>query len=579
MSIRSVRRAPRNRSMMSGVLSARSTVVLGPLVSLLVCATGSVADEPPSLGGRVQRAGSGTVWWGGVGPDGIALPDGAWTFPAGAGLEGWSFEDVTDEGLHIQHVIAGSCLEHDEDRCPLITQDGSEGSLWCGSFSEHTPCWPDGQGYGNYWTQHLRKTFPYQGTGDVTLSFDYFCETEPDLDVLTVRIHPAVGEVTCDGGTSLLSVSGAVAAPESPAQSVIVVPEAALQGLGDAYVVDFCFVSDAAVSDGWDRGTDLFETEVGAYGLDDIRVEGGGVADLADFEPSGADPFDGWHPTAEPPVGSFGTVENLENLPGIHGDTTGCGLDGNVLLAADLAGPDAHPLDHAERLVSNPIPVPFPPSKVLLEWTVWGDQELEPGIKVPYRIGIRFYPWTCPRSGEPIWSPVGFGPAALISRTPPACYTATEDLLPYLDAASPESLRVELEVLYRCDSFLATCPPVGVATNPSPYFDDLRVGFVPGPVDVPPDPGLPAGMTLRASSRGREVIIRLQLEGEARVATIQAFDVTGRVVGTIAREASVHPGVNVFTWSTPDRGLADGLYFLRAQAGERTAATRVVLVD
>lgn len=74
--------------------------------------------------------------------------------------------------------------------------------------------------------------------------------------------------------------------------------------------------------------------------------------------------------------------------------------------------------------------------------------------------------------------------------------------------------------------------------------------------------------------------IRFALPEDARV-TLEIFDVTGRLVRTLAGETAYPAGIHHLTWDGRDRtgrATASGLYFARILAGDHRASQRLVLL-
>jgi hypothetical protein len=447
-------------------------------------------DPPAAHLEPTGRAAVDTLWFGGVDAGGVAVPGGVWDFDDGT-LQGWTSQDLTDEGVHVRHVADDSCAAHGDPVCPVIN---GEGSLWIGLHEDEAQarCWPGGMGYGNNWGQNVRKTFNYSGSGSVTLSFDYFVDIETQFDFVYVYTE-VDGVRSTPLNSSAWSTpegwgySGGVAegtgigSPDDPAHDEIVIDVSDLPpGEGPVDIV-FSFQSDLLYSD--ELGS-FFDSIYGAFGVDDVTVQGVGLSDLSSFETG----LDGWTGDADDPVGPLMGVYSLDELDPIDADECLCPLEGHVLIAADASGLGfPHPEGQKERLES-PAAYVGPGSGVegtngrLIKWDVWEDTPLSNGVG--YAVGFSYYPWTCPTTGSVGWTTQPTMSSVFFSETP-RCGSFLEDqqdLLP----ADVDSLRLSFLVIGDCDTFgIAECSGPE-ETNQTPYFDNIRIGAALDPIDAPP---------------------------------------------------------------------------------------------
>jgi M6 family metalloprotease-like protein len=178
-------------------------------------------------------------------------------------------------------------------------------SLRCGLTEDEgtTRWWDGGGGYGNYWDTTVSRDFHYNGSGSVTLQYQYSVDLEPSYDY-------AYGSITA---AATPRTSSATAQPSGHGEHQ---SDALLPGAG-AYTISFRVVSDPAASDE-DAG---FITPCGAILLDNISVVGGGENYFTDFETR----EDGWAETMDPPTEYF-LVENRQPIGSDAGVYGGGGL-------------------------------------------------------------------------------------------------------------------------------------------------------------------------------------------------------------------------------------------------------------
>jgi hypothetical protein len=528
----------------------------------------------PVLGERAGVAHADTLYWGGVDPNGVAVPGGVWDFELEAGesdpLEGWTSEDLTDEGVFVRRVTANDFAN--DPASGLITEGGSMGSLWWGAHEDeaNAGCWPGGMGYSNDWSQHAAKTFQYSGTGDVTIAFAYYTDSVDEFDRATVHVVDDLGIVS----PPLATYFGQTGFPMAPAHDTIIVDASYLPSGPGPFDVLFSFESDAFFSDGYgDSFGGFLNTTYGPLGVDDVHVTGDGLDDLSDFE-SGAD---GWSFHQSPPIGRYLAARHLDELEPV---TAGCPLTGHVMLASDVDGPGlTHPEGQIERLVSPPAYVgDTDAEQTLVELDVYRDLSFDEAVG--YRVGVRYYPWICPTTLETSWTVLPLNNGGGFFFGGPECDFQTVELVGV--PASLESLQVVIDVLADCDAFeVDACAPNG--RNQSPYFDNVRLGRQIETVDVDEPAVTPARTRLLAGAPNPfnpRTSIRYELSAETQV-TLEIFDAAGRRVRTVVDERRA-AGRYRATWDgLDDTGLArsTGVYWLRmrTRAGFESS-TRLVLL-
>jgi len=558
-------------------MTTRPTLSLLPTLTVLASGVATAGDP-------------GTLWYGGIDPEsGTAVADGVWDFES-CDLQGWTSVDLTDEGLHGTHVTADSIAAHGDPASPVITADGSTGSLWIGMHEDdaRARCWPGGQGYGHVWHQQLAKSFEYAGTGSVEVAFDYFVD-HSSFDVTRVFVvdDQGVRSPYLNPGPFGFGYYGSVqegspiGTPMAPAREHLVVPSTYLpETPGAAFEVLIEFESDDSASDQFDRFGSVHDTVWGPFGIDGIEVSGVDLFDLSDFEPGGlpGDELDGWELRARPPIGAFASVTPLgdldtEDLP------PDCPVWGCVLTVSDLEGPDPHPYLQYEAVRSNPAVVPDSLSidHAIVEWDVWEESLLS--LATGYFVGVETYPWTCPETGAIGWSPVPIqdGPWGY----KPECrddFTTTE----LVGLGDADSIRVIITFQRRCPfGGGGECGDSESAFD-APYWDNIRLGLVPSAVsfgDAALDPRSLAIRPLRNPADDRIDLTLVAPTPSARV-TVAAFDVTGRLVREVYDDVPP-PGEITLSWDGTDaRGgrVASGTYFVRASTtGLAPETTKVVI--
>lgn len=176
-------------------------------------------------------------------------------------------------------------------------------SLYCGlSAAEATARgWASpgpGGGYGSNWYQTVERDFTYGGSGAVNLQFTCTYDLEPLYDFAYAIIEVNGTE------TVLLTHTGTGGGVANVPLTTALAP---LGGAGGTYTLKFRVVTDVSFddADGGDPST------CGAFVVDEISVNGGGVTYAANFEANGG----GWHQDpAENPVSEYWLVENRRRV-------------------------------------------------------------------------------------------------------------------------------------------------------------------------------------------------------------------------------------------------------------------------
>ncbi|MDH3216795.1 MAG: M6 family metalloprotease domain-containing protein [Candidatus Krumholzibacteria bacterium] len=153
-------------------------------------------------------------------------------------------------------------------------------SLRCGitNAQANNRNWPGSGGYGNDWTESMRKDFTYDGNNPITLQYDVSYDTEANFDWGRIKIKVNGTVSTVRSYTGIGSANNV---------SVDLTPY--LNGSGATeYQLIAEFTSDYAFAD---EDGDYDSGNGGPFKLDNISVSGGGENYSTDFEQY----EDGWY--------------------------------------------------------------------------------------------------------------------------------------------------------------------------------------------------------------------------------------------------------------------------------------------
>lgn len=458
------------------------------------------AFDPPSphLAALARRAAPDTIFFGGTDASGLAIQGGAWDFEDGT-MQGWTTTDLTDIGVFFRRVKRTDFATDPEDA--VIHGDAS---LWVGKHEpEAAPlCWPGGQGYGNDWRMWAEKTFTYGGTGSVSVGFDYFQDSEAGFDFtyvyaivggvksapLNTSAHPDANGYGYSGDNQF--AHDGLGSPSAPANDLLTIAPADLPSGAGPFQLRFEFDSDPLLSDALDSSGLHLNSWYGPFGVDDIQLSGVALGDFDTFELDA----EGWTFFSSPAIGAFADVVPLADVEPVE-DPCHCPLTSDpsndyVLMAANRTGVGyPHPEHQFEEIASPPAFV-GPGSAAedltrrLLLFDVWQDLPLSDGVG--YRLAVHYYPWTCPETGFVGWTldPAGEGGYVFNGVDGATCTSFLDDVSAFVPAAV-DSLRFVLRLLSECDDFGGNCTgPEG--TNPSPYWDNLRLALTSTGADAPP---------------------------------------------------------------------------------------------
>ncbi|MFN8547839.1 MAG: FlgD immunoglobulin-like domain containing protein [Candidatus Eisenbacteria bacterium] len=431
-----------------------------------------LADLParaPRWGARAD-----TVWYGYVQTiAGVryAVPGETWTFDHGAGgAEGWYAVDLSVTTAQDCRRIDVAAWAGHENQVPAPIISGI-GSAWFGVMEDEADalCWEGGLGYGNNWCQRwVSPPIAYLGSGDVTLAFDYFNDSEDQFDYTGVRLTLANGDKIDFNGAGFTGKIGNPAA-QSFAHANYLVPEGSLVGQ-TSFTLLFEFTSDG----GWSDEEGAYPTDYGPFAVDNIVLSGSGVGSALNYDYE-AD-AQGWSAAPCSAVGTFFAIHDLAKYTIL--DPCECRLAGNVVgLHAGLGDAGAHPVGQHERLFSPPIDKSaMGPANtaIVAEWDQYSILPQANGVF--YRPGWSYYPWICPITGVSQWSRRMGQSTYQFTGDAPLCAryrnVATEWGIP---GDTPLASFV-FEVFASCDAFGIPSSVCSNITNFTPLIDNVRVG-------------------------------------------------------------------------------------------------------
>lgn len=449
-----------------------------------------------------------TFFGGNSGAGGLATINGVWDFEGG-NLQGWSSRDLTvvgptGGGPFIRRSTDADFTSGGDPVNGVIDPAGAPdhiASIWVGAHEDEASleCWPGGQGYGNGWGVYARKTFTYGGSGNVTLEFDYYSDSETGFDftyVYSVRagIRSAPYNTSANPDDNGFGYSGAneegtgIGTPTNPAHDQMFIPVGDLPGSGQPFDVLVNFDSDPLFADGLDSTGLFLNSWFGPFCFDNFSILGTSLSDTDNFETG----LDGWTLFSDPAIGTLLRVRNLDVLDPVEDPCT-CPITSDpsndfVMLAADETGVGfPHPKRQHEEIRSNSAYVGNigqQSIKVTL-WDVW--QDLPNSNGVGYRAVLHYYPWTCAETGTVGWTlePAGDGGFIFNGLGGSAvCTTFIADNSEFLPT-QVESLKVVWELLGDCDDFGTQNCTGPEQTNQSPYWDNIQIGLSGIDADAP----------------------------------------------------------------------------------------------
>ncbi|HKW15769.1 MAG TPA: M6 family metalloprotease domain-containing protein [Candidatus Krumholzibacteria bacterium] len=203
-------------------------------------------------------------------------------------------------------------LPFDDERFRRSTTCAIAGSysLYCGFTAAEAATHgfaSAGPGYGSNWYQTIEHTFHYKGSGSVNFQYAYTGDMENGYDFAKAII--SVNGVE----TVLKQYTGTSNGSENVPITGYLAP---LAGAGGDYTIKFRFVSDLSFDDSDGQNA----TTCGAFAVDNVNVNGGGVTYTTGFETSA----DGWHINpSETLSAEYWLVENRKKVGfdvNLHGE-------------------------------------------------------------------------------------------------------------------------------------------------------------------------------------------------------------------------------------------------------------------
>ena len=403
-----------------------------------------------------------------------AVLDEAWTFDHGHDdpAEGWEVRDMTAgftgrAWRRIADNTAEWTTRNPDHGGPAPVINGN-GSAWVGMYEDSAAalCWLGGLGYGDNWCQDFTSPeLTYYGSGNVAISFDYWCDLEDGMDFVRVYLK------TFPSGTqTLLATFTGVDVTQTHAGSIT---EAQFGG-ETAFRLVFKLTSDVS----WSDEDGDYDTADGPFAFDDLTLSGNLVGgDRSwDFE-TGQGGF-----SASSCASGFGhaflqvhSVDYYEAIDELAGLSTSPGdcpdLQGNVLAVHDDDLQNEHP-QGKHILALTPI----------VDLTgITGIEELRadyhPFLHLPhadgvmYRPGWVYYPYTCPGTGTQTWS-ARVGNDFWLYTGVPSCTAGSSVATGYVPAGA-QKVRFVFEVMADCDAF--SVPVCSDTSNATPLFDNVAV--------------------------------------------------------------------------------------------------------
>jgi flagellar hook capping protein FlgD len=491
--------------------------------------------------------GSSLVPPGGAGT--LSAPTSSWVNPfkhpgLHATMEGWVGFDRTFTSTPYFRRLSVADARWGSAICVGVPAGlGGNASFWAGVFpaEANALCYAAGQGYGNEWKICIEHAFNYTGSS-VSLGFTYRNETEQDFDYSAVYCDTSGAGDDVEVISFTGSRSGQKYVGLEQGYSLPLVPK--------PIKIKFCFASDGAGSD----QDGLNPTTYGAFAVDDIRVFGGGIQHVADFETSD----DGWtvSPQQEGLGGEWSSLYDVNSLPAML-TPCACALSESVLAFPDLNNQHNN---YQDNLTASPwIDLKSFGKDGTYGKVIRADVYAELPLRnyVFAQFYAQWYPETCLRTGTLItspWTSTGF---VYDFGGLPVCSAPGDPMQIDLSAVVPpgaEQLRIALGCRSYC-RFFSTCTQV---SNTTPWFDDVGLG-VYGAAGVPfiatdeigrAQDNFPANGTLNANAPGR--IDANNVQGDVRPENGTTLGDTLVVLGGVGNcEVYVHfkvrpgPGTNL----------------------------------
>jgi len=566
------------------------------LALAVIAASEAITVEAGVVTGRTPSAKTttNTVWFGGSHWDAAdarweANLGGTWTFDSGIdnGWEGWISRDLTllpppalplgnaddsdfrwtSDALYTLYGTPGT---------DLFPGTGDDGAIWCSKYEIEADelCYGNGQGYGDAWDHEARKAFAYGGSGDVRLTYRYFCASEKNYDFTYLYlefngIREAAPRVTFTG-----QLGGASA----KRTQIVAVTAGSIPPNTTEITTVFRFVSDAWMSDETGSQNSIF----GAFCCYNFFYEDLGTPANSDEDTFESDP-EGWRFHQKPAIGNFVDLTPLTELP--DPEVTCESLAGNVLTFFDKTagvGDPLHPSGQLSAAISPVIDLAEAGLPAITDIDGWADAyaDLPPNRAVAMRVWLRVYPVTCEATGLPIEKDIWWVDVhpAYTGTESPTCYLDEWFLGIPMQEMSFEYCRLKVEVIDWC--WVSQCSDPG--GNTTPWFDNLRVGVGYSQV-VGADPQQDVPRVVQLASRPNPFAQSTTLDYAVPVTgsvRLQIFDTRGGLVRTLV-DGIRRPGQYRASWdgrNAEGRTMGNGVYWARFETGGDAVTRMMVLL-
>ena len=539
---------------------------------------GQILADPGS--GNDHRAAAGdTTYFGFVDENGFAIPGETWTWDHGAPdpFEGWTLIERSVQGL-FRHLTAGTWSDGGNSGvAPLLSGDGS---IWVGLNQNEADleCWEDGTGYGNNWLHSFRSpVLTWNGIDPVTLSFEYFNDSEDDFDMTCLQLRHSNGNVmdlrnTCFTGQ--VGISGDDA-PTGQFYSVDI--DGSDFGSSTTFEIVFTMTSDG----GWSDEDGQYTTKYGAFGVDDIILTGGILEgpQAFDFETG----LQGW--ISE--VGVGGTAEGYLVVQDVGtydippGELEDCDIEANVLAFHDENG--QHSSYTAQKAISPPVNLAALDGYQTISATLQQFTASNQNSDIFFRIGWDYYPFICEVTGEPTWS--GRVGQATFFNGGPGCFELLPEASPFVPVYA-EQVRLIYEIVSSCIITGTPEPDCTDNSDFSPILDNVRIraiGF-----DDPSSSPLPPVLSTNHGKieQGRpnpfrtETTISFEVTVTGPV-TLTIHDSAGRRIRSLT-EGTRPAGHYREDWDGADdhgRSVPAGVYWARLGSSGQSSNLRIVRIE
>jgi hypothetical protein len=444
---------------------------------------GPLADRPVQSIPSQERGGIvDTASYGDLGPGGFSIFEDIWDWDnpdaGGDPLMGWYATDMSQQPTAYGRRLTESIWDGNQNppSAPLLV---GAGLLWMGVFENEADalCWEAGLGYANNWCQRLiSPTISLTSANNVSLSFRYFNDTEPDFDYthIILRRLPSGDETALSPFEGLDGKIGLNTPETNPPVGADYVGQITTGALGGSTQFQLIFEMNADAL--WSDEDGDYATEYGPFGVDNI-VMSGGATQSYQFESTA----EGWTFQQCP---GFGHQMNLGHRDDYQiADPCGCDIAGNLLEFHD--DDFVHPYGQQSRARSNPTNVvemrthlDFTPQEpnleVFADWDMYTEMPRANGGF--YRPGWDYFPFICVATGAIGWSDRQ-GQDVWFSSDGPVCFRTRNSATLNGVPNDVEQIRFVFELTQSCDLFgITDCT---FTNNFTPLVDNVEVRGTP----------------------------------------------------------------------------------------------------